>query len=78
MYSIDPMIEIALDRQADRVRKVQAVGASQHGGLAASAKPRNYSRSHAMAQPANGSWRVLAVLAVATPIVLWLVWVLVS
>jgi hypothetical protein len=66
------MINVALDRQAERVRKVQAVGLPQSVERAASTKLPNNHGPHPMARPALG--RVLVVLAAATLVVVWLAW----
>jgi hypothetical protein len=72
MYHPDPMINVALDRQAERVRKVQAVGLPQSVEWAASARLPNKHGPHPMARPTLG--RVLILLAAATLVVVWLAW----
>ncbi len=65
MYYPDTMIEIALDRQAELVCKVQAVGARQSIEPAASAGQWDDVVRTPWPAGATGFGRVLAVLATA-------------
>ena len=64
MNHIDPMISIALDRQAEKVRNVQACGTSGKSRLAG--------QSWQMTEETRGAWpvaRMVSGLAVAAVVV---------
>jgi hypothetical protein len=75
MYSLDPNINTALDRQAQRVRAVAAYGRSH------TPKPADQSWLMDDAPRNWGPGRVMKagmVMAAAVPVALWVVWVLVA
>jgi hypothetical protein len=75
MYHSDPMINIAVEHQAERVRAVQAYGQTHRPATAAPSWPID-DRRH--------NWRpgrvmkAGMVMAAAVPVALWVVWVFVA
>ena len=68
MYSFDPNINTAVERQADRLQAVRSYGSRQ---------PAPLQTEDSYAQPARSSVKVKLTLAAAAPIAEVMAWVLV-